>query len=312
MSLELTGRPGDCTVVVVSYRHAPYVDACLDSLLGQERVARVVLIDDGSPDDTVARVRDWNERHGGVVEVHADGDNRGVCARLEQALATVETAYYSYISTDDTMEPGRIRRLTDLLDDLGSSHACAYSDSYLCGPDGERWPHTFADRFPPPPVASGEVFPSLLRDNWIATPTVLMRTGAVRAAGGYDATMPYEDYELWLRLSRVGRFAHLDECLATVRINDSGVNLTAAVMSDPDEFNAILARMLVRQVGVSPEFDRIIMERLRPKLRSIAAGARTTPSPGLARGLAELGRRTRTPQAVAAAALVAVRGRRAS
>lgn len=51
--------------------------------------------------------------------------------------------------------------------------------------------------------------------------TVMARTSALRAAGGYDPAMvPAEDYDLWLRMLPASRFARLPRALYTVRVHD--------------------------------------------------------------------------------------------
>jgi hypothetical protein len=60
------------------------------------------------------------------------------------------------------------------------------------------------------PDFTGTVYHQFLMDCWALTSGTLVRRDALRACGGFDETLPYsEDWELWLRLSRVHQFALL-------------------------------------------------------------------------------------------------------
>ena len=78
--------------------------------------------------------------------------------------------------------------------------------------------------------------------------SVVMRRRAVEEVGGYDETVAVaQDYELWLRLSRVARMANLPEPL-------------------------VLRRLAPDRVSVAREAERLRTE-LRVKLRALVSGA---------------------------------------
>lgn len=206
------------TVLVVSYRHAEFVEQCLDSIRGQTLACRIVLVDDCSPDDTVPVVRAWMERTGEQLTLIAHDDNRGLGASLAEGLALVDTEFVAYIAADDWMEPHRMSRQVGVLRERGPQCALAYSDCYRSLRDGVHLEELFSQTWHMVWRPDAEdVFGELLRANWIPAPTMTMRTAALRAVGGYDPDLFFEDLDVCLRLARDYDVVCVEEPLATHR-----------------------------------------------------------------------------------------------
>lgn len=103
----------DCAVIVVTYNSARYIDGLLNSLAAADLTLRVIVVDNGSADDTVQRARD----HPDVICVET-GANLGFAgginvgrrhAGLCRALAV--------LNPDLVLEPGALRGLLGALDD---------------------------------------------------------------------------------------------------------------------------------------------------------------------------------------------------
>jgi len=72
---------------------------------------------------------------------------------------------------------------------------------------------------------SGKIFTELAMTNFVSTLTVMARRDALVKAGGFNETPGLvEDWELWLRLSRVGTFVYVDKTLAYYRRHDATIS----------------------------------------------------------------------------------------
>jgi hypothetical protein len=98
---------------------------------------------------------------------------------------------------------------------------------------------------------SGWVYHHLLVDSFILTSTALMRTDAVRDAGGFDPRLPYsEDWDLWLRLSRQWRFTKVKGRFALYRqLPTQGSRMFREV----DYRTALLERAVATWGVISPD-----------------------------------------------------------
>jgi glycosyltransferase involved in cell wall biosynthesis len=96
-------------VVIPSYNHAHYIRRALDSCLNQTRPPdRIVVIDDGSKDDSLVVLRGYSNRG---VEVTAQ-ENAGAHTTINRAIALAATDcdLISILNSDDHYEPARFEK----------------------------------------------------------------------------------------------------------------------------------------------------------------------------------------------------------
>lgn len=198
-----TGEP-QVTVVVACYNHAPYVRQALESVAAQDYPGiQLIVTDDASSDDTVDVVRrvtkDLDLPYRAIFHAH----NAGVCRTYNEALAMVETPFVSFLGGDDWMAPNRFSIQVPAM--------LAYPDDTAVVSGDVWWEYPHGADHGPSPVTPGRyaskdgIYLSLIRgEHWVAAPSALCRTAALRAVGGYDPGLAYEDRDMWLRLAQAG------------------------------------------------------------------------------------------------------------
>lgn len=101
-------RP-DVSVIVAAFNAADLVEAAVASALAQRGVeVEVIIVDDASSDDTLARVRGLGDRR---VTVIARDRNGGPAAARNTGLAAAQGTWIAVLDADDAMEPDRLSRL---------------------------------------------------------------------------------------------------------------------------------------------------------------------------------------------------------
>lgn len=106
------------TVLIAVHNEAGRIAARLDNLMAQQYdrgQIDVVVVSDGSTDDTVARVRDWQSRHGlalplTLIEQPQCG---GKPAALNRGMAAVRSDLVVFADARQTFEPDTIARLVE-------------------------------------------------------------------------------------------------------------------------------------------------------------------------------------------------------
>ena len=112
----MTGKPS-ISVVVASFNYAGLIGGALDSLLSQTLPAdEIIVVDDGSQDDSVAVVRGYAQKHPSVkLYQHEGGVNRGLPATLELGVAKATGDWVAFCESDDLWEPTCIEERVRLI-----------------------------------------------------------------------------------------------------------------------------------------------------------------------------------------------------
>ncbi|GAB3604663.1 hypothetical protein GCM10027413_00720 [Conyzicola nivalis] len=201
VALPREAAPASVTVVVPCYRYGHFLRRIVASILDQTDVhARVIIVDDASPDDSadVARTIAGEDAR---VSVFVHEQNRGHIATYNDGFALVETEFVSLVSADDLVAPGALGRATRLMTThptVGMVYGPVIDFVGDDVPTGDyRWGRETWSVW-----GGHDWFRGVMRrgTNPILSPEVVMRTAALREVGQYNAELPHSgDLEYWLR-----------------------------------------------------------------------------------------------------------------
>jgi glycosyltransferase involved in cell wall biosynthesis len=220
------------TVVIPAFNAAPYLRVTLESVLQQTaQPEAVVVVDDGSTDDTAAIAREI-----GVTVVQQQ--QKGPGAARNRGVAEATTEFVAFLDADDWYAPDKIERAVKLLQEL---HAAAVAtDAWIVR--GDRIEGRKNQRRVVPSVLTLE---RLLQGNPVVCSTVVARTEAVRAVGGFDEhpdLVATEDFDLWLRMSQREPMAYLHEPLTFYRVHTGSLSTNTRFVRGVDHILAALAK----------------------------------------------------------------------
>jgi GT2 family glycosyltransferase len=172
----------------------------LQSVAGQTFVDfEHILVDDGSPDDTVRRVLDRAsaaDRRRVVVHRAVNG---GIVAASRDALQRARGEYIALVDHDDLLDPVALEQMVAALDSNPAA-VLAYSDHDILTASGR----------PFDPFYKPDFSPERLRGQNYITHFVVARREAVNAVGGFrDGYDGAQDHDLVLRLGEVGPVVHV-------------------------------------------------------------------------------------------------------
>jgi glycosyltransferase involved in cell wall biosynthesis len=216
--------------------------ACLDSLFAQTLDDHeVVVVDDGSVDGSAELLEERASRDPRLRALL--GARRGLVSALNTGLAAVRAPLVARMDADDLSLPTRLALQKARLDADPSTHVLG-SRVRLEGARSEglqayvAWQNALVDH------------DAIARDRFVESPlvhpTVMMRTDALRALGGYRDFDGPEDYDLWLRAFDQGlRFAKLEDTLLIWRDSPRRLTRTDPRYS-PASFQALKLEALLR------------------------------------------------------------------
>ncbi|HMF95720.1 MAG TPA: glycosyltransferase [Vicinamibacterales bacterium] len=199
MAADQLPLPQLVSVVIPCYNQARFLAEAIESVQAQTHpFFEIVVIDDGSTDDTVAVAR----RYKSVRCVTQR--NQGQGAARNKGLTYVSGGYVVFLDSDDRLLPAAL--------EIGLRCFAAHPQSaFVAGRCVSIDMRGVQQPVRHDPVVERDHYLRLLETNYIWTPgTVMFRTEVVRRIGGFKRTVSgAEDYDLYLRIARHDRiFCH--------------------------------------------------------------------------------------------------------
>jgi glycosyltransferase involved in cell wall biosynthesis len=197
--------PSRVTVVIPTQGRWPLLQRTLAGALRQQGVdLELVIVDDGSSDETAERLAELGDRRIRPIRHEV---SRHVAAARNAGIAAATGEWIAFLDDDDLWAPNKLRA------QLGAAAAQKADFAWCAGlvVDAqcsilETWPARDPD----------EILELLLRGNWIpaGASNVVARAEVVRELGGFDEKLRhFADWDLWIRLAAAGRGAACPEAL---------------------------------------------------------------------------------------------------
>jgi glycosyltransferase involved in cell wall biosynthesis len=195
---------GRVSVIIPTYNRGGLLPRAIDSVLRQSAagLCDIVVVDDGSTDDTAAVVARYGARVQYLRQANAGGAaarNTGICAS--------DGEFVAFLDSDDYWLPEKTARQLAAFDAWPSVALVAGRATGFFA-DGE------CKQDPRPPVPAGrpvDFAPALFEENFLHTPAVMVRRRNLRVAGLFPVQQRRcHDYPLWVRLALTGPGVYLD------------------------------------------------------------------------------------------------------
>ncbi len=200
------------SIIIPTFNCARFIARTIDSVLNQTyRDYEIIVVDDGSSDDTANIVDDYGE-----VKYFYQS-NCGVSAARNRALKESTGELIAYLDADDMWYPHKLDLQVAFLD---AHEKCGvlHSDVSVIN-EGDEIIHVRFNSETGRPVPQGYCNEDLLRRCHVQTPTVIERRECIAKAGGFDERLPVaQDYMHWIMIALEGwAFGYIDEPLAKYR-----------------------------------------------------------------------------------------------
>jgi len=225
-------------VIIPAYNASRFLRAAVDSALSQDGVPlRVIVIDDGSTDDTAAIARSYGDP---VLVISQE--NKGLPGARNSGLSISTAPYVALLDADDIWRHGKLARQVAVLRDhpevgLVFTDMTIFKGEEEIVEDGFLLATPRYAELPRTPLGDDAVLlpeslvQGLMRENFISPSTVMLRREAIIGVGGFDeAFRVCEDAECWLRTLWKWRAIAIEERLVLSRYSDSNLSTQAERM----------------------------------------------------------------------------------
>ena len=219
-------------VILPAYNGSAVIRKALDSALAQDVPLRVIVVDDGSTDDSGEIARSYGPRITVIKQA-----NRGVSGARNTGLANAEAPFVALLDQDDIWQPGKLARQVKLMQghpEVGM----VFTDMTLLERDGtiveDGFLHTTREYAGLERAAIGDaayllpeaLAEAVVRFNFVSPSTVLLRREAVQGIGGFDEAFRLcDDAECWMRLLRRWRGIAIEDRLVLSLVWEGNASL---------------------------------------------------------------------------------------
>jgi glycosyltransferase involved in cell wall biosynthesis len=200
------------SVIIPTYNRAKSIGRAIDSVCSQTwEDLEIIVVDDGSTDDTGARVCSIADDR---IRYMRCRTNLGPAAARNVGLKAARGEYVAFLDSDDQWFSEKVSRQIDVMESLSEDWGVCLTGARII----QNEKRTVVVR--PTPALSGNVFrPYVLGKIRFLTPTLMIRRTCIRRAGLFDERLRYgEDGELLLRMLRTHKLAVLPNPLATIHL----------------------------------------------------------------------------------------------
>ncbi|MCG5247834.1 glycosyltransferase [Methylorubrum extorquens] len=228
------------SALVTTYNHSRFIAESIESLLAQESVIpEIIVVDDGSSDDTVSKARSF-ERFGVKV---ISKPNTGVSHSLNLAIRQSIGDVLILQSGDDVSSADRIDRQLDLF--ASSNNDIIFSLPRIIDECSHLQPDVLRDSFfRKIDISNGtDLFRSLFYDgNFLCAPSAALKRHVFTDIGGFhEGLLQLQDFDFWLRaVARGYRFAMLPQRIVDYRVHANNLSSSRHSIRSTREFAAVL------------------------------------------------------------------------
>jgi glycosyltransferase involved in cell wall biosynthesis len=218
------------SVIALSYNHAPFIEIALQSLWKQSfQDWELIIVDDASSDNSPKIIRHFLKQNPcqKVKACILHKKNQGNCASFNEALSLADGKYIVDFALDDVMLANRLERQVDFFEKLSTKVGLIFSNAQIINEKGEFLKYHYPiDRQgrAKVKVPQENFFRAVLEKYFICPPTMMFRKSMLEELGGYDESLAYEDFDMWIRASQNYDFAYLDEVTTLYRKHQNSLS----------------------------------------------------------------------------------------
>ena len=254
---NVTPRPR-VSALVTSYNYGRFITEALESIFAQTDVDfEIVLVDNGSTDDTLARIAPY--RSDPRLRVFINETNLGTTGNHNRAFEHSRGDFVVWLSADDRFLPGAFSRALRWYTEHPEIDVI-YTDALFCSEAGNVFGPRASVGHPSFAYSGGRPeFADLLSIGcYISWPTMLFRRELIEELGPMDAAYTGSDYEYVARIAAAGKsFGFRPAPSAIIRAH--AAQQTGVAWHDAGHAHTELLRMIDRYV--QPRYYHLLRGR---------------------------------------------------
>lgn len=206
------------SVVIPAYNAAKFIRNTLDSVRSQTfNDYEIIVVNDGSCDDTLQELTRYFSDFSGLKHEVVNQENKGIGAARNSGVKQAKGEFIAFLDADDNWYKDKLSEVKNYLEkNFDIDMVC--HDEHLVENDKILkdiiyGPYTFYKDL-------------LFKGNCISTSATVVRREKLLESGLFSENLDFnsvEDYDLWLRLSKICNIGYLHQILGVYTVYDSSI-----------------------------------------------------------------------------------------
>ncbi len=213
------------SICIPSYNHAKFLPETLESILTQSyQDFEIVIVDDGSKDDSLEIARHYQKKHPGRIHVftHPNNENLGISATSNHAINNSSGKYWLVFASDDILLPDALETISSYLE-ANPDCDVVYGYARVLSPEGKKGRLRGIDI-----SKYSNAVAHMMVYNPIP-PSVTARRTSAPESGLYDENLVYSDWDFWVRFLSHGKPGFVNRTLALYRHHENNTSIGITV-----------------------------------------------------------------------------------
>ncbi|MDO6709190.1 glycosyltransferase [Aliiglaciecola sp. 2_MG-2023] len=222
-------KPIKISVVIPVYNCEALIEETLSSVLNQTYpVHQIILVNDGSTDHSLQVLQGYNADNIVII----DRPNGGVSSARNEGIMHATGDWVAFLDSDDIWMPNKLALYAEITD--------CYPESSVIYSEFLAWEPAENGLFSNPlvkvstnnnieiePKLSGWIYHQQLLTNWVLTSTAMFKRSLFEQIGMFNTELTIaEDWDLFIRASRVAQFSKIKQPLTYYRITPDSLTKT--------------------------------------------------------------------------------------
>lgn len=233
------------TILIPCFNGAEFLEQALDSILNQTYSnILILLLDDGSSDESLSIAEGYSKRDG-RVKIHRNTVNQGIIASRNKLLELCETELAAWMDADDIAAPERIEKQVAKMQENPNWIACSCKYIQL---ENDKQKNINLH-----PIQLSKEY--LLFYNHVLNPGSMFRASVCKEMQIRFRTWisGASDFQFWVEMSKYGEIGLLDEFLMTYRVHQAQETKAQKFRQSKGGLEIIQAQL--KDLGCESELD---------------------------------------------------------
>lgn len=208
------------SIILPTYNRKHLISKSIESVLNQSyKHFELIIIDDGGDDGTEKLIRDFQKKDDRIKYIKLK-KNKGAAAARNTGIKLSKGEYIAFQDSDDEWLTEKLEKQMNLFKSTSEKVGVVYSGFLRIESNKRAYiPFDWVVK------RDGDIHEELLRDNFVGTPTCIIKKDCLNKIGKFEEKLPrLQDWELMLRISKYYDFIYIDEALVLSKYTPNSIS----------------------------------------------------------------------------------------